>query len=97
MLSLPKTTKNEDLTFPHSNPAAGKKESDSYSNIAVNVPQFHAINTLPIVLDPSMLDEGDGIDKTLRVNNTKYHQSCNSKLDRARRRTLSSTEDESSR
>ena len=44
--------------------------------IANNVPLFHAINELPIVLDPARLDEGNGIEETLKRNKAKYHQSC---------------------
>ena len=58
-------------------------------------PLFHAISELPIMLDPARLDEGDGIDKTLRRNHAKYHQSCrtmfnNTKLERAKKRRSTS-------
>ena len=61
-------------------------------NISTNVPLFQAINALPIMLDPARLDEGGGIDQTLRKNKAKYHQSCrlmfnNSKLQRAPKRS----------
>uniref|UniRef100_UPI00358FC12B uncharacterized protein isoform X2 n=1 Tax=Myxine glutinosa TaxID=7769 RepID=UPI00358FC12B len=84
--------KKEDLKSPVTNPT--KREADGYSNIATNIPQFHSINALPIMLDPVRLDEGGGIDVTLRRNNAKYHQSCrllfsNSKLQRAIKRMKS--------
>jgi len=65
-----------------------------YTNIATNVPLFQAMNALPIILDPARLDEGGGIEQTLRNNTAKYHQSCrlmfnNSELQRAQKRTLS--------
>jgi uncharacterized phosphosugar-binding protein len=44
--------------------------------IATNIPLFQGINQLPIILDPIMLDEGGGIEETLRRNNDKYHQNC---------------------
>ena len=55
------------------------------------------MNVLPIMLDPTRLDEGEGIDQTLRKNNAKYHQSYrlmfnNSKLKRAQKRASSATE-----
>jgi len=61
--------------------------------IASNVPLFQAISELPIIFDPSRLDEGDGIEETLRKNHAKYHQSCqlmfnNTKLERAKKRQL---------
>eukprot|EP00795_Rhopilema_esculentum_P008933 gene8933-16565_t len=77
----------EDLKSPASNPAT--REKDGYHNIATNVPLFLAINSLPIALDPERLDEGNGIEETLRHNNAMYHQSCrslfsNTKFERAR-------------
>ena len=44
--------------------------------IATNIPLFQGINQLPINLDPIILDEGGGIEETLRRNNGKYHQNC---------------------
>lgn len=88
---------DEQLKSPHSNPT--NRESDGYSNIATNVPQFQAINALPVILDPGRLDEGGGIEDTLRKNNAMYHQSCrlllsNTKLERAMKRTLTETNEE---
>jgi hypothetical protein len=40
--------KNEELKSPHSNPT--QKETDGYSNIATNIPQFKAINAPALVL-----------------------------------------------
>ena len=59
--------------------------------IATNVPAFQAINELQIIMDPTHMDEGAGIEETLRKNNAKYHQSCrlmfnNTKLEWARKR-----------
>lgn len=47
-----------------------------YSNIARNVPLFHVINDVPIAINPSRLDEGDGIEATLIGKQAKYHNSC---------------------
>eukprot|EP00795_Rhopilema_esculentum_P005342 gene5342-514_t len=52
-----------------------------------------ALKCLPIALDPERLDEGNGIEETLRDNNAMYHQSCrslfsNTKLERARKRSV---------
>ncbi len=65
--------KKEELKSP---PSSYRPEQDGYTNIATNVPLFQAMNALPIKLDPARLDEGGGIDQTLRRNNAKYHQSC---------------------
>ena len=42
-----------------------KQDYAGYSNIARNVPLFYAINDMPIVFDPSRLDEGEGIENAL--------------------------------
>ena len=81
--------KNEDLRSPVTNPT--KRETYGYTNIAINIPRFVAINALPIILDPARLDGGAGIEETLRKNNAKYQQSCrlllnNTKLQRAQKR-----------
>jgi hypothetical protein len=65
--------KKEDLKSP---PSSYTIKADGYTNIATNVPLFHAINALLIKLDPQRLDEGEGIENTLRRNNAQYHQSC---------------------
>ena len=51
---------------------------------------------MPINLDPVRLDEGDGIEVTLRANNVLYHKSCkllfnNTKLQRAEKRSSTAT------
>lgn len=84
--------KKEDIICP---PISYKSEHDGYNNIAKNVPQFKAMNALPILLDPVRLDEGNGIEATLRRCKAKYHQNCrlkfnNTKLERARKREATS-------
>ena len=61
--------KNEDLRSPVTNPT--KREIYGYTNIAINIPLFVAINALPIVLDPARLDGGGGIEETLRKKQCK--------------------------
>ena len=89
--------KGEDLQSPPTHYKCSN-ESDGYSMLATNIPIFQSINQLPISIDPSRLDEGDGIKATLRINNAKYHRNCrlmfsNSKLDRARKRAAADLED----
>ena len=79
--------KRESLKWPSS---TSHTVHDGYKNIATNVPLFHKLNALPIHLDPKRLDNGSGIEITLRQNNAKYHQSCrmifnNTKLGRAQK------------
>ncbi|KAJ7376704.1 hypothetical protein OS493_033327 [Desmophyllum pertusum] len=72
-------------------------------NLATNIPLFHSLNALPIKLDPKRLDEGGGINETLRQKKAKYHESCrllfnNTKLHRAEKRsTPTGTSDEGGR
>lgn len=84
--------KNENLKSP---PTRYHTDQDGYLMIARNIPLFHSINEMPIRLDPTRLDEGHGIEDTLRKNNAKYHQSCralfsNTKLARAQKRIATS-------
>ena len=85
---LCQTDTKEELKSP---PTRYESSYDGYSMIAKNLPRFQAINLLPIRLDPSRLDDGGGIENTLRQNSAKYHQNCcqmfsNCKLDRATKR-----------
>eukprot|EP00918_Siedleckia_nematoides_P076078 GHVU01166423.1.p1 GENE.GHVU01166423.1~~GHVU01166423.1.p1 ORF type:complete len:146 (-),score=20.78 GHVU01166423.1:1358-1795(-) len=73
---------------------------DGYNMIATNIPLFHALHEMPIVLDPARLDEGEGIEQTMRKNKAQYHRSCrvmfnNTKLERARKRKAAAQSTES--
>ena len=64
-------------------------EQSGYILVGKNVPMFQSINEMPIKFDSALLDEGSGIEETLRANNAKYHQSCkrlfsNQKLEQAK-------------
>ena len=85
--------KNEELKSPPIHYSCSN-ERDGYFMIATNLPLFQIINVLPIVLDPSRLSYGGGIEDTLGRNKAKYDQSCrlmfnNCKLERTRKRTSS--------
>ena len=71
--------KNKELKSPPIHYSCSN-ERDGCFMIATNLPLFQIINTLSIVLDPSRLNDGDGIEDTLRRNKAKYHQSCRLKL-----------------
>ena len=78
---------NEVLLSP---PIHHVPQHDGYTMLATNVPLFHEINEMPMILDPARLDKGGGIEATLRRNQAKYHMSCQlmfnkTKLDRARK------------
>jgi hypothetical protein len=81
--------KGEDLKSPPTH-YSSIKNNDGYYMIATSIPLFQGINQLPIILDPIILDEGGGIEETLRRNNAKYHQNCrllfnNTMLERTRK------------
>ena len=63
----------EELKSP---PTRYAMEQDGYSMIGKNIPMFQSINEMPIKFDPAGLDEGSGVEETLRANKAKYHQSC---------------------
>jgi hypothetical protein len=86
--------KGEDLKYPPTH-YSFIKNNDGYYMIATNIPFFQGINQLPIILDPIILEEGGGIEETLRRNNGKYHQNCrlvfnNTMLERTRKTAASS-------
>ena len=84
--------KKEDLYPPQANPA--RRGTDGYIKLATNIPLSHSLSALPIKLDPARLDEGGGIEETLRQKKALYHESCrflfdNTKLSRAEKRSTS--------
>lgn len=82
--------KKEDLKSPQTNPV--KKGDDGYVTMARNIPRFQSLHQLPINIDPARLDEGGGIEETLRRNKAHYHETCrllfnNTNLQRAEKRS----------
>lgn len=87
---LCQTETSERLISPHLNPT--KRCDDGYSLLGRNIPIFHSINQLPIKFDLARLDDGSGIEQTLRTSKAQYHESCkilfnNTKLQRAEKRS----------
>ena len=87
--------KKEPLTSPAANPT--RRTEDGYSLLGKNIPLFHEANALPIKMDPQRLNDGTGIEATLRKNEALYHTSCkllfnNSKLQRAEKRSTPATD-----
>ena len=69
-----------------------------YRTIAETVLQFHKLNLMPIQIDITQLDQGNGIASTFKEQNAKWHKSCylkfsKSKLDRAKERKRKCTEE----
>lgn len=82
--------KNESLMSPKSNPAL--RSDDGYSQLAKIIPRFQSLNQMPMNFDPVRLDDGNGIESTLRGRGARYHNSCRlqfntSRLKRAEKRT----------
>ena len=79
--------------FTHSNPTKGADDgllARMDGLLARNIPQFHSVNQLPIKLDPARLDDGSGIQETLKTNHAQYRASCrillnNTKLQRTQK------------
>ena len=74
-------------------------QQDGYKSVAEHITTFQALNAMPIKLDPTRLDKGDGIEETLIRNKAQYHHLCqlkfsNSKLERAKKRPQSNTTDD---
>ena len=63
-----------------SSPIPGRSKSDGYSMLATNIPLFQELGQMPMIINPARLDEGVGIEDTLRQNNAQYHQSCRALL-----------------
>ena len=64
---------SEPLILPDkkTNPKAG-----SGLSLAINIPQFHMINEMPIAIGFRRIDDGDGIESTLVRHKARYHESC---------------------
>ena len=68
-----------------------KNYGSGYRSLADNLQQFREIGELPIQAYLSSLDEGNGIEETLKRHETKWHKSCFNKcsalkLQRAQKR-----------
>ena len=66
-----------------------KATDDGYTMLARNIPKFQEMKSLPISLDIRRIDDGEGIEATLKLHDAKYHPSCrikfnNTKLKRSK-------------
>ena len=85
--------KSEELISP---PTRYTLEQGGYSIICKKLQTILSINQMPIKLDLARLDEGEGVEETLRANKAKYHNSCrglfsSTRLERARKRSAKCT------
>ena len=79
-----------------------KKYGSGYKSLADNLQQFREIGELPIQASLSSLDEGNGIEVTLKRHKAKWHKSCFNKcgtvkLQRAQKRKLEDSSVEGSK
>lgn len=80
---------NEKLVSPVNDKR--KDRGSGYKSLADNLPKFEEVGQLPIQLPLSYLDEGRGIEETLRFHQASWHKSCfnkcsSAKLTRAQKR-----------
>ena len=70
----------------------------SYQIIAENISQFCELNCMPVQIDISRLNSGNGIEVTFHEQNAQWHKSCSlkfstSKLDRVKKRKSAEFDD----
>ena len=53
----------------------------SYKTFALNLLEFQALDDIPFKVNPSRLDEGQGIEKTLESHRAVWHKSCYNRFD----------------
>ena len=51
-----------------------------YSTLSLNITRFSELNELPMPIDLIRMDEGNGVEVTLRKNEAKWHKPCHSKF-----------------
>ena len=81
--------KNETLQCP-----INSKRSDigaGYTTLAENIQQFNQLGCMPVQINLSRLDEGEGIESTFLHYRARWHKSCyllfnSTKLNRAKKR-----------
>ena len=64
----------------------------SYSSFACALEEFRKLESLPVSIDVSLLDDGSGIEDTLSRNKAKWHKNCRllfGNLDRTKKRKFS--------
>ena len=51
-----------------------------YFTLSLDITRFSELNELPMPIDLRQLDEGNGVEATLRKNTAKWHNFCHSKF-----------------
>ncbi len=70
-----------------------KSQSTGYETLADNLRSLYELNSLPLSITISRLDDGTGIEGTLKLHNAKWHETCyvmcnKTKVDRARKKVV---------
>ena len=73
---------NEKLVSPVNDKR--KDRGTGYKSLADNLPKFAEVGQLPIRVTLSHLDEGRGIEETLRFHKASWHKSCFNKCSSAK-------------
>ena len=47
-----------------------------YKTIAENILQFNELHCMPVQIDVTRLDHGNGVESTFKEQNAKWHKSC---------------------
>ena len=74
--------KNDKLVSPVN--STGRDNGSGYKTLADNLPKFAEVGQLPIQVPLSHLDEGKGIEETLRYRQASWHKSCFNKCSNAK-------------
>ena len=75
---------NEKLVSPVNDKR--KDRRSGYKSLAENLPKFKEAGEWPIQVPLSLLDDGRGIEETLRINKTCLNKCSSAKLTRAQKR-----------
>ena len=70
-----------------------KSQSTGYETLADNFRSLDELNSLPLSITISRLDDGTSIEKKLKLQNAKWHKTCHvmcnkTKVDRARKKVV---------
>jgi len=72
-----------------------------YATIAEHIQELHSLGALPMDINLSRLDDGQGMDVTLSQHNARWHKTCHvkfsqQKVERARKKIAKVRETETS-
>ena len=91
LCALCQQTSSESLIDPFK--SKNKSQSTGYETLADNLRSLDELNSLPLCITISRLDDGTGIEETLKLHNAKWHKTCyvmcnKTKVDRAYKKVI---------